>query len=495
MDDAWKVGLQPDSSPATVLTEAWMKIAGVASMSGQSLSQQSIPGASPLRPRGSAWTLQPTKAAFMAGVPLFGLLYVGARFSPVGGELLRRYLSHPIELVELALFCLGLGAFIGRMWGLRLERAALTRLPLPAQAPGSTDPATAPELLRSLKSQPMAWRESFWGRRLLAAMDFVARRQSAQELDDQLRQLGDSDAMTLEGSYSISRFITWAIPILGFLGTVLGITDAIAGVTPEVLEESLSSVTDGLALAFDSTALALALTMVLMFAASNLERSESGLLSEVDSQAEDALAHRFTRHGSDPAGKLAEGIDAVVRRLTESAQKQNDQQATQWGQAVERSGQALMGMGQNLADGLGRGLEKALGAHLEAFTRRVESLEQQSAIHREEWRQSISGMASQLAATSAAQSASLAGIENRLGERLAQPMEALDHLVREAHTLRSLQQQSREALETVAGSEALQETLHTLTAAVHLLAGQAARGRSAQPRLGTAGEGGTSQAA
>ena len=71
-----------------------------------------------------------------------------------------------------------------------------------------------------------------------------------------LRSLADQDSLTLEGSNALVRFITWAIPILGFLGTVLGITGAISGVTPEVLEKSLSTVTDGLSLAFDTTAVA-----------------------------------------------------------------------------------------------------------------------------------------------------------------------------------------------------------------------------------------------
>ena len=61
--------------------------------------------------RGSTWTLEPFKAAFLFGVPLFGVLYVAAMYSPLGGETLKRYLSHPIEMVELALFCLGLGAY------------------------------------------------------------------------------------------------------------------------------------------------------------------------------------------------------------------------------------------------------------------------------------------------------------------------------------------------------------------------------------------------
>lgn len=447
--------------------------------------------------RGSVWTLEPFKAAFLFGVPLFGVLYVGAMYSPLGADSLKRYLSHPIEMVELALFCLCLGAFLGRFWGLRQERAALEDVPLPAAAPGSTDPGQAGDLARQLRKQPDVWRESFVGRRLAAALDFVHRRRSAQELDDQLRQLADVDAMTLEGSYAFSRFITWAIPILGFLGTVLGITGAIAGVTPEVLEQSLSTVTDGLALAFDSTALALALTMVLMFVASNLERSETRLLSSLDSLAEDLLAHRFTRHGTDPAGKLVEGIDAVVRKLAEGAQRQAEIQAAQWGQAVERSGQALLGAGKNLADGLGAGLEKALAGHLEAFSRRVETLEQQAAIHREEWRQALGAMAGQLAASANAQQATLVGIENRLGERLAGPMEMLDVVLRETKALKDLQKQATESLHMVAGSAALEETLHTLTAAAHLLAGQAARGRGlpGPSRTGDEGHHGATKAA
>ena len=90
-------------------------------------------------------------------------------------------------------------------------------------------------------------------RRIVAVVDFVRSRASADALDDQMRSLADADALALEGSYSLLRFITWAIPILGFLGTVLGITQAIAGVTPEVLEHSLSNVTNGLSLAFDAT--------------------------------------------------------------------------------------------------------------------------------------------------------------------------------------------------------------------------------------------------
>src|SRR5207244_5326669 len=132
-------------------------------------------------------------------------------------------------------------------------------------------------------------------RRADAILDFLCSRGSAADLDDHLRSLADTDALALEGSYALTRFITWAVPILGFLGTVLGITGAISGVTPEVLENSLSTVTDGLALAFDTTALALGLTMLLMFSSFLVERAEQSVLEAVDRYADREFAPRFER--------------------------------------------------------------------------------------------------------------------------------------------------------------------------------------------------------
>src|SRR5262249_59260018 len=86
-------------------------------------------------------------------------------------------------------------------------------------------------------------------RRVTGVLEFVRSRGSAADLDDHLRTLADNDAVALEGSYALTRFITWAIPILGFLGTVLGITGSIgsiSGVSAEVLERNLGQVTSGL---------------------------------------------------------------------------------------------------------------------------------------------------------------------------------------------------------------------------------------------------------
>src|SRR5262249_27675167 len=160
------------------------------------------------------------------------------------------------------------------------------------------------DLLAALGRAPARLRNTYLGQRVAAVLDFLCQRRSAAELDDHLRTLSDNDSVALEATYALTRFITWAIPILGFLGTVLGITDAISGATPEVLEKNLSQVTDGLGLAFDATALALALTMVTMFCSFLVERREQEVLEEVDRYVERQLAHRFQRGGHE-AGPFA----------------------------------------------------------------------------------------------------------------------------------------------------------------------------------------------
>src|SRR5438128_7034261 len=180
-----------------------------------------------------------TSAAFLFGVPaglgLLLLLSLGPRESEVA-----RYVSHPVEWVEVVLFCCALAALLAKVLSHRSERRALRQDLVPAWD-GRAVPTSASQNLRARLAAPgHSLGGTFLLRRISGILDFVASRGSAAELDDQMRTLSDNDALHVESSYALIRFITWAIPILGFLGTVLGITEAIGGVTPETLEESLS---------------------------------------------------------------------------------------------------------------------------------------------------------------------------------------------------------------------------------------------------------------
>ena len=115
-------------------------------------------------------------------------------------------------------------------------------------------------------------------RRLREAIEFVRRKNSADALDQHLRHLEELESIRVNGAYSMVRIIIWAIPILGLLGTVIGITIAVANLNPETLEESMTKVTQGLGVAFDHTATALSLTMMLMFVKAAVERLEDQLV-------------------------------------------------------------------------------------------------------------------------------------------------------------------------------------------------------------------------
>jgi biopolymer transport protein ExbB/TolQ len=91
------------------------------------------------------------------------------------------------------------------------------------------------------------------------------------------------------------NYLAWAIPALGFVGTVRGIGLALT-VAPTVTEEALPTFLDAttrnLAVAFDTTLVALLLSLVLMFLLHTLQRGEEGLV--LDSQ-QYCLEHLISR--------------------------------------------------------------------------------------------------------------------------------------------------------------------------------------------------------
>lgn len=93
-----------------------------------------------------------------------------------------------------------------------------------------------------------------------------------------------------EESWLIPRYICWAVPILGFIGTVLGISLAADGIRRIISSDaglaSLSSDLDTaiapLGIAFDTTLIALSLSVVLMLALALVQRSEERLLTTLE---------------------------------------------------------------------------------------------------------------------------------------------------------------------------------------------------------------------
>jgi len=312
--------------------------------------------------------------------------------------IVRYFESHPVEYVTAALFFVGLAALVMKLIGLIVQTRAMGSdllEPIPSGGQKLTD---VPRLLAQLQRAPAAIKNGYLGRRMQAALEFVRRKSDANALDDHLYFLADGDAMRMQSSYAIVRIIVWAIPILGFLGTVIGITLAIAKLSPDALEKSLPTVTAGLSVAFDTTALALALSMVLMFAKFAVERFETRLLSRVDERVNDELLGRFTHNNPHNDPDVA-AVRRIADGVLEACEKLVERQAEVWQNTIE----AAHGRWAELTTSAGELLEAALSdAVTSSLTRQAELVNQSTGQRLAELNQAVQRTNSELHHQSAA---------------------------------------------------------------------------------------------
>jgi len=292
----------------------------------------------------------------------FALLYQDI----IQSALLKRYCAgHPIEVIELTVFFVGLSALALRFCDVVGQFPSLRNVLLaPAPAGGNTV-ADCQHLLGNLDNFPTL-NETFIVRRLRDALDFVRRTNSADALEPHLRHLEEVESVRINAAYSMVRIIIWAIPILGLLGTVIGITIAVANLNPETLEESMTKVTHGLGVAFDHTATALSLTMLLMFTKAGVERLEDTLLGRVDERVSHELVGRFqqTAVSDDPN---VGAIRRMTSQVVESIETLAGRQAEIWKSTIDGAHQqwadVSIGAARTLRDSFATAINDGLERH------------------------------------------------------------------------------------------------------------------------------------
>ncbi|NBW97760.1 MAG: hypothetical protein EBR28_13795, partial [Planctomycetia bacterium] len=296
-------------------------------------------------------------------------------------------------------------------------------------------------------------------RRLGEALDLVVRTGSADSLEDHLKYLSDLDAARAAQSYGLVRFVIWAVPIMGFLGTVIGITEAIAQLSPTQLE-NISGVVAGLGVAFDTTATALALSMVLMFLQFVIDRREQALLGAVDESAWEALAGRF---------QSGEGVDATalaVSRLGDAVGRGStrllEAQEQSW-RALEKSATgSIEKVFEGAAGRFEAALSRSLDGTLDRWTESLVQAQSHLASAREDrWARAADSL-----------TAAMRSFEQHQ-RTLAGQAELLAQVVDATRDLAALERSLESNLSALADSGRFEETLATLSAAVQLLAARA----------------------
>jgi len=143
-------------------------------------------------------------------------------------------------------------------------------------------PEDAREHSRSLQALPAQERNSLLPRALLNGLQRFGSTRSIQDVSTTVKETCESEAGRLDSELAMIRYLAWAVPSIGFIGTVRGIGAAL-GQAHRAVEGDIAGVTESLGVAFNSTLIALVISILLMFLMYQLQLLQERLV--LDSQA------------------------------------------------------------------------------------------------------------------------------------------------------------------------------------------------------------------
>jgi len=191
--------------------------------------------------------------------------------------------------VILGLWALAIIAY--KTWHARRERALLARDLVQVPDGMKILPEDTREYARPLEALPPAEADCLLPRALLVALYRFGATRNVQDVSDAARGVCTAEADRLDSELSMLRYIAWAIPAIGFIGTVRGIGDAL-GEAHKAVTGDVSGVTEGLGTAFNSTLAALLISIVLMFLLHQLQLAQERFVLD----SETYLDRNLIRH-------------------------------------------------------------------------------------------------------------------------------------------------------------------------------------------------------
>ncbi|HEY5807383.1 MAG TPA: MotA/TolQ/ExbB proton channel family protein [Povalibacter sp.] len=265
-------------------------------------------------PRQSRRFKYPSDFAWTLGALIFTILSVHATYvawvRPQGGAIVQTELEHMKKdktYVPERSFLLVINApeqeleIIHFMWALlilgykgllvRRDRKLLDREIIHVPEGIKVLPEDAKDYARQLEALPEDERKLLVVRALQRTLDRFSATRSIRDSAETSKAVCDTEADRLDSGLAMIRYIAWAIPAIGFIGTVRHIGDALLQANSAVTGD-ITAVTSSLGIAFNATFVALALTIVLMFFLHQLQQSQEDFVHDTDQW----IDHRLIRH-------------------------------------------------------------------------------------------------------------------------------------------------------------------------------------------------------
>lgn len=220
---------------------------------------------------------------------------------------------------------------------------------LPEEISADITPSTVDKFLAHIRKLPVKIGESFLVNRVLRGLEHFGVLRDSGEVASRLATQSEIDSNAVSSSYALVKVFVWAIPILGFIGTVQGIGQAVGAFSATMsaagdmsaLKDSFGAVTSGLGTAFDTTLLALVLSIFIMFPMSSMQKSEQGLLNWVDEYCNENLLKRIKEEGIS-SDSLPDSIDnKALQAAVNAALAPHHAEMRVWSKKLEAMGESL----------------------------------------------------------------------------------------------------------------------------------------------------------
>jgi len=180
-------------------------------------------------------------------------------------------------------------AIIGlKIYRNRAESNLLERQLLNLSEGMSVLPEDARDHARPLQALPPHEREYLLPRVLLAALQRFGSTHNIQDVSEVVKDVCHTEAERLDSELTIVRYIAWAIPSIGFLGTVRGIGEALSQ-AHKAVSGDIVGVTTSLGVAFNSTFIALVVSILIMFLLYQLQLMQDRLVLDTQNYCDNNL--------------------------------------------------------------------------------------------------------------------------------------------------------------------------------------------------------------
>ncbi len=252
--------------------------------------------------KGARFTRTSTLVTAVFGLFLTGLFFLSIQWLPASFSTTASIFCDRGLIQYFTMFATFWGFSILLIKGLKikLQRKCLNFSIVPRESDFVLSTATVDDVFAHIDSAVDDPKHFVLFNRISVALSNLRNLGRVTDVDEILRSQAEHDESIMESSYSLIRGLIWAIPVLGFIGTVLGLSDAISGfggvmASTEDMTEitvALKGVTSGLATAFDTTLVALVAALCLQMTTTFLHKNEEEFL---DSCAEYCQRHIVNR--------------------------------------------------------------------------------------------------------------------------------------------------------------------------------------------------------